>query len=103
MMISDYLLIGKENAQTAAQLAEMLELPNVRTVSKMVERERRLGIPICASNDPAKPGYYLTDRADVWARYVKSLSGREHEVARTLNACVDTLDKLTGQERVEGW
>ena len=103
MMISDYLLTGKENAQTAVQLAEMLELPNIRTVSKMVERERRLGIPICASNDPVKPGYYLTDRADVWARYVKSLSGREREVARTLNACVDTLDKLTGQERVEGW
>jgi len=102
-MVCKYLSTGKANAITGERLAELLEIKDVRTVRHLMERERRAGKPICASCDPDQPGYYLAADADEWAEYTGSLARRQREITRTLDACLDTLDKLTGQERVEGW
>lgn len=56
--ISRYLMQGKENAITANELALMLGLTR-RQVVRLVELERNEGIPILASKDGTRGGYYL--------------------------------------------
>ena len=48
VLISEILMTGRNNAQTAAVLSERLNLPK-RAVMRAVEQERNAGAPICAS------------------------------------------------------
>lgn len=102
-MICEYLFEGKAKAITGERLAELLELKDVRTVRHLIEQERRAGKPICASCDSERPGYYLASDAEEWEVYTNSLARRQRELTRTLDACLDTLDRMSGQDKISGW
>jgi len=103
MMVYERLFKGKENAIPGKDLVELLELKDLRELTQIIERERKDGHPICASTDSNFPGYYLADGPDELWDYIKSLGRRLHSIGITRKHLEDTLDRMTGQGRVEGW
>lgn len=101
--IAGLLQEGAENAITGADLQRILGLSDGRTITQLVERERRSGIPICASCDAKSPGYFLPRNPAELTMYTKSLRGRVRNVTRTLDAMERALDEWTGQQRMEGF
>lgn len=97
-MIADFLLIGKENAQTARDLANLLEC-EPRDITTMIERERRQGAPIVASCDSRRPGYYLTTSAEELRQYCDSLHRRAGEIYKTRAALLEIADNLPSNFR----
>ena len=85
---------------TARELADRLQARSIRDISKEIERERRAGIPICASTDSETPGFYLPADAAELAQYRRSLQRRISAVIRTLRAIEDAHDSITGQYRI---
>lgn len=100
--VSDVLPTDAENAIDGQTLAAVLGFKTVRELSKQIERERRAGQPICASVSGEHRGYFLGDSNELWL-YLRSLDRRLREVRRTRDACEDTLQRLVGQEVLEGW
>ena len=88
---------------TAAQLAAVLELPDVRAVTRLVQRERLHGAPICASCDAARAGFYLARSPEELERYLRALQGRIGATTATHTALLAVYDDWTGQQRLEGW
>lgn len=101
--VSDWLPSGAENAVSAKTLAAVLGVGNVRAVSRLVERERRNGIPVCATTGGEGRGYFLAASPGELKRYLDSLNRRIGEVCRTRNACEETLCRMTGQTSIVGW
>ncbi len=99
--IASILMTGKENALPGREIQRILGLKDGREVTSLIERERRGGVPVCASCDNRQPGYYLPDTPGELEKYIKSLQGRIHEVAATRDALEETLCKWTGQMRLE--
>lgn len=91
---------GKNAAVTARELAALLHR-NEREISREIERERSIGIPVCASSDSGNPGYFLPATAAELAEYRRSLERRVAAVSRTLHAIEDAHDGVTGQQRIE--
>jgi len=92
-MIFELLSTGRENARTARELAAICGTDR-RSISLLVERERRAGKPICATCDGAAPGYYIAaDRAEM-EQYCDNLRHREREIAKTRRACAATIADL---------
>ena len=98
-LVSDILPHGKENAIPGRDLMPVLKLKDLRELTILVERERKYGFPICASTSCEK-GYYLASDADELEDYIKSLGRRIHNVSRTMTHLEDTLDRMTGQEKI---
>lgn len=84
-MVSEFLFIGKEYARTARDLAHQLHT-EPRNITQQVERERRQGIPICATSDPERPGYYLAADDDDLQQYCDKLRKRAGEIFKTRRA-----------------
>lgn len=101
--VSQRLLCGKQNAIPGQALVTILDLKDLRELTQLIERERRDGFPICASTDQACPGYYLADGPGELEQYIKSLGRRIHNVSRTMTHLEDTLHRMTGQDRAEGF
>jgi len=88
-MIQELLSVGAENARTGKQLAYILDC-DIRDITRVVERERRAGAPICAGPE----GYWLAaSRADMQA-YCNRLRKRAGEIFATRRACLKTMDAL---------
>lgn len=100
-LVHKFLATGKENAIPGRDLVKLLQLNDLRDLTQLVERERRDGFPICASNGNEK-GYYLAADADELEEYIASLNRRLRNVGRTMTHLEDTLVRMTGQERTEG-
>lgn len=102
MLISDFLLTGEQNAQTAKQLCSYAKNAGVklseRQLSQAIEHERRQGIPICASCDSKNPGYYLAADKGEMQRYCDSLRHRAGEIHATRRACIKTIAHLPERE-----
>ena len=97
-MVTDYLLIGRENARTGRDIAAAMHC-DIRDVTAGIERERRQGKPIIASCDPMKPGYYLAETAEELQQYCSKLHHRAGEIHKTRSALLETAETLpTGQE-----
>lgn len=92
--ITDHLNTGKENAITANELCTLLNI-SIRDLSAAVERERRKGSPICASNGK-KPGYYLAANKEEMQEYCKILYKRAGEIHKTRKACLISMINLPG-------
>ena len=71
---------------------------NPRIVRRMIESERRRGVPILSDNTS---GYYLPASENERQRFVRSMRGRAMEILATA-AAVERADGLE-QEIVEGW
>ena len=91
-MISELLREGKENAIRGRELARRLRI-DIREVTAQVERERRQGRPICASQGE-KPGYYMAATKAEMRQYCQSLKRRSDNIQETRKACIDTIDAL---------
>lgn len=92
-MIFEMLSTGRENARTARDLAQMTGTDR-RSISLLVERERRAGKPICATCDGKTPGYYIAANQIEMMAYCESLRHREREIAKTRKACAATISNL---------
>lgn len=101
-MIYEILSRGASNAKPGRKLAVELGLDQ-REFTKIVERERKLGFPICATTAGIDRGYYLAADAAELALYCRSLDRRLKNIQQTRRACGDTLDRMMGQETCEGW
>lgn len=103
-MIFELLETGEQNARTARELAQALGTDR-RSVSLLVEQERRAGKPICATCDTKTPGYYIPACREDMETYCKRLQHRGGEIFKTRAACLKTLEKLpaaTEQQAGEG-
>lgn len=101
--VSDWLPIGAENAISARTLAEVLGLKDIRSVSRLIELERRAGVPICAATGGEGRGYFLPSSPGELEDYLKQLNHRISQIRRTWSACENTLRRMSGQEVLEGW
>ena len=97
MKISDYLSPGQQNAVSLRRLTAMVG-ENPRIVRRMIESERRRGVPILSDN---LRGYFLPATENERKRFVQSMRGRAMEILTTA-AAVERADGLE-QEIVEGW
>lgn len=84
-MIFEMLAAGPANAISATHLARVLGV-HKRDVSKMIERERREGRPICATCNSENPGYFLPADPEEMQDYINRLRHREAEIAATREA-----------------
>lgn len=96
-MIFELLDTGEQNARTARELAKALNTDR-RSVSILVERERRAGKPICATSNSKTPGYYIPATRKDMERYCSRLQHRAGEISKTRAACLTTLDRLPAGE-----
>lgn len=90
MKLSELLLTGRANAVPGKELVNLLGLKDLRELTKVVERERREGTPICASVCGVR-GYYLAETPEELTAYLGSLYHREREVSRTRTALENIL------------
>jgi len=95
-MIYEMLETGEENARSAKELAQMLNTDR-RSVSILVEKERRAGKPICATCDSKTPGYFIPATREDMERYCNRLRHRAGEIFKTRAACLDTMDSLPAE------
>lgn len=95
-MIFELLDTGEQNARTARELAKLTGT-NKRSISILVERERRAGKPICATSDSKTPGYYIPATREDMERYCSRLQHRAGEIFKTRAACIETLDSLPAE------
>lgn len=95
-MIFELLDTGERNAHTARELAKLTGT-NRRSISILVERERRAGKPICATCDRTTPGYYIPATRGDMERYCRRLQHRAGEIYKTRAACIETLDSLPAE------
>lgn len=95
-MISEILRTGAENATSASELCQRLQL-TPRRLSAQVMRERRQGKPICASVTRPQ-GYFLAANKAEMLAYCGRLWHRAGEIHKTRRACLKCLESLPGEE-----
>lgn len=95
-MIFEMLDTGEQNARTAKELARIIGTDR-RSISLLVESERRAGKPICASCDSKTPGYYIPATREEMERYCRRLQHRAGEIFKTRAACIETLASLPAE------
>ncbi len=98
--VSSLLMTGEANAVPGKELAALLGVKDAREVSKLVDRDRRAGVPICASVSGEDRGYYLAATTAELERYLHSLDRRLKNIRLTREAVQSTLDQMTGQEAI---
>lgn len=92
-MICKLLSRGEKNAVTASELCTILGIGR-RSLIEQVKRERRAGLPICASCNNANPGYFLAESQEEMQAYCNSLSKRAEEIELTRQACLNIIPTL---------
>ena len=87
---------GRDNAATRSAHHGLLRLRSIRELTQLIERERRAGAPICASNDTALPGYYIAADERELAAYISSLDRRVKNIRLTRQYLKTTLKRMGG-------
>lgn len=95
--ILDYLSTGRDNARTAREIADWIGC-KPREVTRLIERARLDGAPVCATCDANRPGYYLAQDAEELAAYLHRFRHRRRTIAKTEAALMATLCTMTGQQ-----
>lgn len=90
--LKEILRHGRSNAIAGHVLAEALDLPDNRALTKLIERARRAGLPVCASVVPPA-GYFLASDSSELRAYIGDLQKRETEIGRTREALETILDR----------
>ena len=94
--LSHVLPCGRENAVTGRKLVRLLGFRSIRELTQLIERERRAGAPICASNDIVSPGYYIAADERELAAYISSLDRRVKNIRLTRRYLKTTLKRMGG-------
>ncbi len=81
-LVSDFLQTGEGNALTARHLKDILHCDS-RTLRRLIEQERRQGIPILSNT---QSGYYLAGSKDEIKKFIRSMRHRALEILRTAAA-----------------
>lgn len=97
-MIAEYLSKGRKNAQTGRALADLLQC-DIRDITAGIEYDRRHGLPIIASCDPQRPGYYLAETAEELKTYCRRLNHRAGEIHKTRRALLETAQALPAEDQ----
>ena len=84
---------GKENAIPSKKLCTMLRC-NRRDLTSSIAIERKSGIPICASKEMKKPGYYLAKDKNEMNEYCQAIAGIIKELESVYASCVVTASKM---------
>ena len=95
------ILSGTDNPLTGQEIMAALRLSDPRTVTRLIERERRAGLPICASNDTRKPGYFWPSTVKELDAYIGSLHHRHRAISATIEGLERARDAWTGQTRLD--
>ena len=74
--VSSVLQHGEQGAIPGKVLVAMLKLKNQRELTRIIEHERKSGIPICASVSGEDRGYFIADGPEALEAYIKSLDRR---------------------------
>ena len=98
--VSDFLLIGAENAVSGSKLAESLGL-ELRDITREIERERQRGVAICAAVAGNDRGYFIAKDAGELALYLRSLNRRIANVQKTKRALDSALADMCGQQVID--
>lgn len=99
MAVADILGTGKQNAITGATLADRLGC-SPRELAAAIERERRAGVPICASQ--SRPmGFYLAADENELAEYCQQVKSRAVNLFKTRQALVRVLKEIEQQKDAE--
>jgi len=99
-MVHELLSYGKDTARTGKELARALNC-DIRQLTAYIEKERREGKPICASQDN-NAGYYLASNSKELSMYCAQLSHRATELRRTSIALSKTIRTMRKAERESG-
>lgn len=99
--VLDLILVGREHAQTAAELARVSGLSR-REVMARIQAARLCGEHICSS--PGRPaGFWIAENPAEYERIIKGLSRRAGEQRQTIEAMAQSLDRWLDQMRIEGY
>lgn len=80
-----------EFPQTAETIAEQLHC-DTRRVTEQIQRERNLGVPICATGE----GYFLPSELSYLSEFIKRMERREKEYRKTIKALRKIEKKWAG-------
>lgn len=95
------ILSGTDNPLTGQEIMAALRLSDSRTVTKLIERERRAGLTICASNDTRKPGYFWPSTVKELDAYIGSLHHRRRAISATIEGLERARDAWAGQQHLD--
>lgn len=90
--VTEILSEGRDNAITAARLAEKIGVKK-RELTRMIEEERRAGAPICAACGQ-NPGYFLAKNEKELQEYIDALYFRAGEIFKTRRALMKAREKF---------
>lgn len=96
-LVEALLPIGSKDPITAHEIAEILGLSDIRCITKGIYDLRREGIPVCASTNPGRPGYYTAEDPDELERYIRSLRHRRVAIQEIEDSMLYALNRMTGQ------
>ncbi len=82
LIVSDFLGTGEESARSMRYLKGILHRDS-RTIRRLIELERRQGIPILSNN---QTGYFLAANQNEIKRFVCSMRHRVAEISKTVEA-----------------
>ena len=99
-MIAEILKKGEQNARTGREICSELKL-NPRSLTLLIERERRAGEPICATCKGNAPGYFLAADKQEMQTYINRLHHRAGEIYKTRRACMKAAAALPERESTE--
>lgn len=99
--VLDLISIGRDNAQTAAELARVSGLSR-REVMAQIQAARLRGEHICSS--PGRPaGFWIAETPGEFERNIQELSRRTGEQRQTIDAMEQSLARWIEQDRMEGF
>lgn len=99
--VLELISIGRDNAQTARELARVTGLSR-REVMAQIQAARLRGERICSS--PGNPaGFWIAENPAEYERAIKELSKRAGEQRQTIEAMEQSLARWIAQDRMEGF
>lgn len=98
-MINELLAEGQANARTGRELAQLMGC-DIRSITEQIEKERREGLPICATSRGKDAGYFLAADDEELQAYCDRLKRRAIELFKTRQALIVTLRKIRDAEGV---
>lgn len=98
--ISDLLNRGAANAIPLRQLGRITGLDG-RVIRRMVEKERRSGIPICSNTST---GFFLADSFNEVDAFVCQMRSRAREILKTADAVeMSAISCIEGEVQLKIW